>query len=151
MTYPTHNQAQLVERAARILGLGQAGQSLEDDDLDAISPFVEPLLSRLNEERITWHVDAEGNITELDDPEAIPAKVFMDVAILLAYDAMGDFGLAVLPAPHTRAESERRLRTVWAVKEATQEEYEVQVVDLDTDEITMETHRRNETLQGEYF
>lgn len=149
--YPTHTRAQLVERAARILGLGEAGQSLEDDDLNAIDPFVIPLVARLNEERITWHVDAEGNITQLDDPEAIPAKAFMDVAVLLAYDAMGDFGLAALPPPHDKAMSEMRLRRVWAVKEATQEEYEEYVTDLDTDTDTLTVRRRNETLKPEFF
>lgn len=150
-TYPTYTRAQIVDRAARILGLGAAGQTIPDDDLDAIDPFVIPLIARLNEQRITWHVDAEGNITELDDPDAIPAKAFIDVAVLLAYDAMGDFGLASLPPPHDATKSEMRLRQVWAVKEASQEEYETEVYDVDTDTWNTETHRRNETLQGEYF
>lgn len=151
MTYPTFNTDQLVDRAARILGLSEAGQSIEDEDLEAIEPFVIPLVARLNAERITYHVDAEGNITELDDPNAIPAKAFMDVATLLAYDAMGEFGMSSLPPPHDATKSEMRLRTVWAVKEATQEEEDVEVYDVETDTTSTETHRRNITLQPEWF
>jgi hypothetical protein len=151
VTIPTRTRAQLVSRAYAILGLAEVGQSEDEDSLAVIDDFVEPLFARLNAEKITWHVDAEGNVTQLDDPDAIPAKAFIDLAVLLAFDAMADFGLAVLPPPLDGATSEMRLRTVWAVKEATQEEYETTVVDLDTDAETTVTHRRNETLRGEYW
>jgi len=147
MTIPARSRAQLVSRAYAILGLAEVGQSEDAVSLAVIDNLVEPLIARLNEERITWHVDAEGNVTQLDDPDAIPAKTFMDVAVLLAYDAMGDFSLAALPPPHTRTESEMRLRTVWAVKEATQEAYE----HYDEETGAVSTRYRNETLAGEYM
>ena len=52
-----------------------------------VDAYVIPLLARLNAEHITHHVDAEGNVTELDDPDAIPAKAVEAVAILLAENA----------------------------------------------------------------
>lgn len=150
MTYPTFPRDQLVDRAIRVLGITPVGQTPDADDRQVVNDHVIPLLARLNAEKITWHVDAVGNITQLDDPDAIPAKAFHDVAILLAAAAMQDFAIAALPQ-NDPAMSEIRLRTVWAVKEATQEEYETEVTDLDTDTTTTVTHRRNETLIGEYF
>ena len=149
MTYQTFPREQLVDRAIRVLGITPIGQTPDEDDRRAVDALVEPLLARLNAEKITHHVDAEGNITELGDPEAIPAKAFMDVAVLLAAAAMQDYGLAALPQ-NDPTESEVRLRTVWSVG-PTQEEYLTEVIDLDTDEVTEVTHRRNETLMGEYF
>ena len=148
-TYPTFPRDQLVVRAIRVLGVTPIGQEPHDDDKRTVDALVEPMLARLNAERITYHVDGEGNVTELDDPDAIPAKAFMDVAILLADAAKQDFGLAALPQ-NDPAMSEKRLRIVWSV-DATQEEYEEWVTDLDTDVSTLVTKRRNETLTGEYF
>lgn len=150
MTYPTFSREQLVTRALRVLNVVPAGQSPDDEDYDVVDALVEPLFARLNAEKITYHVDAEGNVTQLDDPEAVPAKAYMDVAVLLADASMGDFGLAALPPPNDRTVSEVRLRTVWSVG-ATQEEYEEWVTDPDTDESTLVTKRRNETLVGEFM
>lgn len=150
MTYPTFSRDQLVAMAYSRLGLSEVGQPADQEDLEAIDLHVIPLLARLNAEKITYHVDADGTtITQLDDPEAIPAKAFLDVAILLADAAKMDFGMGALPQDDPRM-SEVRLRTVWAVG-PTQEEYETEVTDLDTDEVTTVTHRRTETLIGEYF
>lgn len=149
MTYPTFSREQLVTRALRVLGVVPAGQTPEAEDRAVVDDLVVPLLARLNAEKITYHVDQEGNVTQLDDPEAIPAKAFMDVAILLADVAKQDFGIAALPQADPSM-SEMRLRTVWAVGPS-QEEYEEWVVDLDTDEATLTTLRRNQTLVGEYF
>lgn len=147
--FPTKDRKALVNRALRVLNVVPAGQTAETEDFDVVDELVEPLLARLNAEKITYHVDAEGNVTQLDDPDAIPAKAFMDVAILLAAAAATDFGLAALPQDDP-AKSEVRLRTVWSVG-PTQEEYEEWVVDLDTEVETLVTKRRNETLKGEYF
>ena len=49
-----------------------------------------------------------------------------------------------------RTEVQERLRSVWSVG-PTQEEYEDWVTDLDTDESTLVTMRRNQTLVGEFF
>jgi len=149
MTYPTFSRAQLVTRALRVLGVVPAGQTPDAEDATVVDDLVIPLLARLNAEKITYHVDQEGNVTQLDDPDAIPAKAFTDVAILLADVAKQDFGIAALPQADP-AMSEKRLRTVWAVGPS-QEEYEEWVVDLDTDEATLTTLRRNQTLVGEYF
>lgn len=150
MTYPTFSRVQTVDRALRVLGVVPSGQTPDAEDRAVVDALVIPLLARLNAEKITCHVDGEGNVTQLDDPDAIPAKAFMDVSILLAAAAMGDFGLSALPPPNDPMMSERRLRIVWAVGPA-QEEYEEWVTDLDTDVSTLVTKRRNETLQGEYF
>lgn len=148
--FPTYSRDQVVRMAYSRLGLSETGQPADDEDLEAIDIHLEPLMARLNAEKITYHVAADGTtITELDDPDAIPAKAFLDVAILLADAAKMDFGLAALPQDDP-AKSVVRLRTVWSVG-ATQEEYETTVTDLDTDTDTTVTHRRNETLIGEYF
>jgi len=150
VTLSTFSRTQVVELAYARLGLSEVGQPADDEDLAAIDLHLEPLMARLNAEKITYHVAADGTtITELDDPEAIPAKAFLDVAILLADAAKMDFGMAALPQDDP-AMSVMRLRTVWSVG-ATQENYETSVTDLDTDVETTVTHRRNETLQGEYF
>lgn len=149
MSLPSfYSRKQLVELAYAKMGLSEVGNSAQQEDLDAINAYVEPLLARLNAEKITYHVDAEGDITQLDDPNNIPAKAVMDVAILLAEAAMADFGIAAIRDDPRM--SEVRLRTVWSVG-PTQEEYEEWVTDLDTDEDALVTRRRNQTLVGEYF
>lgn len=149
MSYPTFSRSQLVTRALSVLGVVPTGQTPDAEDRAIVDALVVPLIARLNAEKITYHVDAEGNVTQLDDPEAIPAKAFMDVAILLADAAKQDFGIAALPQADPMM-SERRLRIVWAVG-PTQEEYEDYVTDLDTDTSTLTTLRRNQTLVGEYY
>lgn len=145
----TKSREQLVLRALRVLGAVPAGQSAEDDDIAKVDDLWEPLMARLNAEKITYHVDAEGNITQLDDPSAVEAAQFLDLAILLADAAKGDFGLAALPTDDP-VKSEIRLRTIYSVG-ATQEEFEELVTDLDTDTDTVVTHRRNITITNEYM
>lgn len=149
MAYPTFSRTQTVDRALRVLGVVPAGQTPDAEDRAVVDALVVPLIARLNAEKITYHVDLEGNVTQLDDPDAIPAKAFMDVAILLAAAAMQDFGIAALPQADP-AMSEMRLRTVFSVG-ATLESYEEYVTDPDTDEETLVTRKRNETLIAEYF
>ena len=149
MTYPTFSRAQLVTRALRVLGVVPAGQTPDAEDASVVDDLVIPLLARLNAEKITYHVDQEGNVTQLDDPDAIPAKAFMDVAILLADVAKQDFGIAALPQADP-AMSEKRLRSVWSVGPSV-EVYEEWVTDPDTEESSLVTRRRTETLQGEYM
>lgn len=149
MTYPTFSREQLVTRALRVLGVVPSGQTPDAEDRAVVDALVIPLLARLNAEKITYHVDQEGNVTQLDDPDAIPAKAFMDVSILLADACKHEFGIAALPQADPMM-SEKRLRTVWSVG-PTQEEYEEWVTDLDTDVSTLVTKRRNETLIGEYM
>ena len=149
MTYPTFSREQLVTRALRVLGVVPAGQTPEAEDRAVVDDLVVPLLARLNAEKITYHVDQEGNVTQLDDPEAIPAKAFMDVAILLADVAKQDFGIAALPQADPSM-SEMRLRTVWSVGPSV-EAYEEWVTDPDTEESSLVTRRRTETLVGEYW
>src|SRR3990167_6641937 len=105
------SRPELVLRALSVLGIVPAGQTPEDDDYDIVDALVEPLLERLNAEKITSITDAEGNITQLDDPEAIPGAQFLDVAVLLADAAKQDFGLAALPQADP-VQSEIRLRTI---------------------------------------
>jgi len=150
MAYPTFSRTQTVDRALRVLGVVPAGQTPDAEDRAVVDALVIPLIARLNAEKITYHVDLEGNVTQLDDPDAIPAKAFLDVAVLLAAAAMGDFGLSALPPPNDPVMSEMRLRTVFSVG-ATLETYEEYVTDPDTDEETLVTRKRNETLIGEYF
>lgn len=149
MTYPPFSREQTVDRALRVLGVVPSGQTPDAEDRAVVDDLVLPLLARLNAEKITYHVDQEGNVTQLDDPDAIPAKAFMDVAILLADACKQEFGIAALPQADPMM-SEKRLRTVWSVG-PTQETYEEWVTDLDTDVSTLVTKRRNETLQGNYF
>lgn len=133
-TYPTRSRADLVTQALRILNVVPAGQSPDDEDYDMVDGFVEPLLAR---------IDAES-ITTVDDPDAIPAAQFMDLAVLLAYDALSDFGLSALPPPHDRTASEVRLRTIVRT-DVTLEE--VTDYDADGNEITYE---QPQTLATDY-
>lgn len=149
MTSPSYSRAQLVDRALRVLNVTPVGQSHEQDDIDVVDALVEPLIARLNAEGITSRTDDEGNIIQLDDPDAIPATHFIDVAILLADAAKGEFGIPDLPG-YSPTQSEMRLRTVISVG-PTQEEYETTETDLDTDTTTVVTRRRNATLVGEYM
>lgn len=149
MAFPPKSKADLIKRALFVLGAISTGQPPNDDDVAKVEPLIEPLFARLNAEKITYHRDAEGNVTQLTDSTNIPAAQFLDLAVLLADAAKQDFGLSALPQDDPM-KSEVRLRTIYSVG-ATQEEYEVEVTDLDTDTTTTETHRRNITLVGEYF
>jgi hypothetical protein len=149
MSYPTHPRDDLVDRAIRILGSTPIGQTPPAEERATVDAHVIPLLARLNAEHITYHVDAEGNVTQLEDPDAIPAHSIEQVAILLAEASMADFSIAAL-AGYDPAEAERQLMRVWSVGPS-QEEYEDVVTDLDTDTDTIVTHRRNQTLIGEFF
>ena len=133
-TYPPRPRAELVTRALRVLNVVPAGQNPSDEDFDVVDEFVEPLLARL---------DGEG-ITTIDNPDAIPAAQFLDVAVLLADAAKGDFGLAALPQDDP-TKSEMRLRTVNSVgvTEVTVTDY-----DDDGDEIT---YQAPEPLRTDYF
>lgn len=134
-TYPTRSRRQLVTRALRVLGVVPAGQTPDDEDYTVVDEFVEPLLARLDGEAITT----------IPDANAIPAGQFLDVAILLADAAKGDFFLATLPQDDPM-KSEVRLRTVVSVGPTMEE---VETTDPDTGET--ETYERAETLVGEYF
>ena len=87
MTYPTRSRAQLVDRALNVLGVVPAGQTPDTEDRALVDTFVEPVLARL---------DGKG-VTSIPDADAIPAAQFLDVAVILADAAKGDFGLAALP------------------------------------------------------
>jgi hypothetical protein len=146
VTYPTFSRDQLVTRALRVLNVVPNGQSPDDDDYDTVDAFVEPLFARLNAEGITSNTDFEGNVTELDDPESVPAKMFLDVAVLLAEAALSDFGLSALPPPNDRTASEMRLRTVMSTGPTMEEAFRV-----DPYPGVETTGERFATLQGEYF
>ena len=135
-TYPTRPRKELVIRAMRVMGTIGNDQDADNDDYRVVDALVEPLLAR---------IDAE-DITTIDDPDAIPAAQFMDVAVLLAEAAMGDFGLSSLPPPHDPRASEVRLRTVVSVA-VTMED--IEVADPDTGVVT--TEERPQTLIGEYY
>lgn len=149
MPYETRTRDQLVDAAIVILGTTPIGQTPPDEERQTVDRYVIPLLARLNAEGITHHVDAEGNITQLGDPEAIPADSFNDVAILLAEDARQAFSIPALIG-YDPFESELRLQRVWS-RGPTQEEVEEWVTNLDTNTDTLQTQRRNATLIGEYF
>ncbi len=135
-TYPTRPREELVLRALRVLGTVGNDQDADDDDKRVVNDLVEPLLARL---------DAE-DITTIDDPDAIPAAQFMDLAVLLAEVSMADFSLSSLPPPNDPRMSEVRLRTIVSV-DVTMEEVEVP----DPDTGVLSTEERPKTLIGEYF
>ncbi len=135
MSAPARSRAQLVERALRVLGVVPAGQSADPEDARVVDDFVEPLLARL---------DAEG-ITTIDDPDAIPAAQWLDVAVLLANDAKTDFGLAALPG-FDPMQSEIRLRTVTSTGPTMET---VETTDPDTGEDV--TYEQPQTLAPEWI
>jgi hypothetical protein len=149
MAYQTFNREQLVDAAIRVLGTTPIGQTPPDEERRLVDAHVIPLLARLNGEDITRHVDLEGNVTQLGDPDAIPASSFDYVAILLAEAARQDFSIPGLIG-YRPIDAENGLQKVWAVG-PTQENVEVMVTDLDTDTETWVTERRNQTLVGEFF
>ena len=134
-TYPTRTREELVIRALRVMGTIANDDEADNDDFRVVNALVEPLLAR---------IDAE-DITTIDDPDAIPAAQFMDLAILLADLAKGDFGLSALPNDDP-TKSEIRLRTVVSVNVTLED---IEVADPDTGVVT--TEERPQTLIGEYF
>lgn len=135
MSAPARSRTQLVERALRVLGVVPAGQSADPEDALVVDDFVEPLLARL---------DAEG-ITTIDDPDAIPAAQWLDVAVLLANDAKTDFGLLALPG-FDPTQSEIRLRTVTSTGPTMET---VETTDPDTGEDV--EYEQPQTLAPEWF
>lgn len=134
-TYPTRSRVQLVDKALRILDVVPNGQTPDADDRAVVDDYVDLLLARL---------DGEG-ITTIDNPDAIPAAQFIDVAILLANDAKSEFGLAALPLDDPM-KSEVRLRTVTSVPVTTET-----VTDVDDETGENVTYTQAETLHGSYF
>jgi hypothetical protein len=146
MAYPTRNREQVVDRALFVLGVTPVGQTPEDDDRQVVDDLVEPLFARLNAEGVTSLTDEFGVTTELDDPDAIPAAWYLDVAVLLAAEAMAPLGVDALPPGYDPEMSRMRLRTVLSIG-PTMEDYTV--IDEETNEEL--TKYRPETLIGEYF
>ena len=135
MAAPARSREQLVERALRVMGVVPAGQSADQEDARVVDDFVEPLLARL---------EAEG-ITTIDNPDAIPAAQFLDVAVLLADDAKTDFGMTALPG-FDPMKSEMRIRTVVSTGPTMET---VETTDPDTGEDV--TYDQPQTLAPEYF
>lgn len=132
--YPTRSRLQLVDRALNVLGVVATGQTPDADDRAVVDMFVEPVLARL---------DAKG-VTTIDDANAIPAAQFLDVAIILADAAKGDFGLAALPQGDPMV-AEQNLTVIVSTGPTmeTIEDY-----DADGNEITYE---QPETSRPEYW
>lgn len=146
MAYPTRNREQVVDRALFVLGVTPVGQTPEDDDRQVVDDLVEPLFATLNAEGVTSRTDELGVTTELDDPDNIPAAWFLDVAVLLAAEAMAPLGVDALPSGYDVERSKMRLRTVISTGPTMEEFTEI---DPETNEEI--TKYRPETLVGEYM
>jgi hypothetical protein len=75
-------RTQLIERAAKDLGIIEPGETLSSEDSDTFDGLVDPLIAQLS---------ADGIVTIQDD-EAIENEYFLPLARLLANVAGPDFG-----------------------------------------------------------
>ena len=109
----TKTRSQLIERAAKDLGIIEPGETLSAEDQDTFDGLVDPLIAQLS---------ADG-IVGIQDDEAIEFEYFLPLARLLANIAGPDFGSPINEA--AKMEDEKTLRRMSAAKPS----YEVLKVD----------------------
>lgn len=76
---------QLIERAAKNLGIIEPGEALSTEDYDTFDGLVDPLIAQLAADQIVY----------IDNDEEIANEYFMPLARLLANMAGPDFGSAI--------------------------------------------------------
>lgn len=91
-------RTQLIERAAKDLGIIEPGETLSTEDRDTFDGLVDPLIAQLAAERIVY----------IQDDEQIENEYFLPLARLLANMAGPDFGSPINEA--AKAQDERVLR-----------------------------------------
>lgn len=127
---------ELVLRALSVLQVVQTGQTPADEDITLVDSLWEPLVDKL----------AGMEITTITNPEVVPGAQFLDLAVLLADEAKGDFGLAALPDQYDPIMAVANIRAIVMVDA---DLYDVTVTDPDTGVESTEEH--NEPLVTEYF
>lgn len=97
-------RSQLIERAAKDLGIIEPGETLSAEDQNTFDGLVDPLIAQLAAEGIVY----------IQDDEAIENEYFLPLARLLANIAGPDFGSPINEA--AKAQDERMLRKLTAAK-----------------------------------
>lgn len=75
-------RSQLIERAAKNLGIIEPGETLSAEDQETFDGLVDPLIAQLSADQITY----------IQDSEEIELELFLPLARLLANIAGPDFG-----------------------------------------------------------
>lgn len=100
----TKTRSQLIERAAKDLGIIEPGETLSAEDQETFDGLVDPLIAQLSGEGIVY----------IQDDEAIEVEYFLPLARLLANMAGPDFGSPI--NEDAKAMDERTLRRISAAK-----------------------------------
>lgn len=97
-------RTQLIERAAKDLGIIEPGETLSTEDRETFDGLVDPLIAQLSAEEIVT----------IQDDEQIENEYFLPLARLLANIAGPDFGSPINEA--AKAQDERLLRKLSAAE-----------------------------------
>ena len=98
----TKTRTQLIERAAKDLGIIEPGETLSTEDSDTFDGLVDPLLAQLSADDIIY----------IQNDDAIEAEYFLPLARLLANIAGPDFGSPI--NPQAKADDEALLKRMAA-------------------------------------
>lgn len=100
----TKTRSQLIERAAKDLGIIEPGETLSAEDQETFDGLVDPLIAQLNADSIVY----------IQDDEAIEVEYFLPLARLLANIAGPDFGSPINEA--AKMQDEQTLRRMSSAK-----------------------------------
>lgn len=100
----TKTRSQLIERAAKDLGIIEPGETLSAEDQETFDGLLDPLIAQLSADSIVY----------IQDDEAIEVEYFLPLARLLANIAGPDFGSPINEA--AKLEDEKTLRRLSASK-----------------------------------
>ena len=101
-------RSQLIERAAKDLGIIEPGETLSTEDRDTFDGLVDPLIAQLSAE----------SIVTIQDDEQIENEYFLPLARMLANIAGPDFGSPINEA--AKMQDERILRKLSGAKASTE-------------------------------
>jgi len=100
----TKTRSQLIERAAKDLGIIEPGETLAAEDQDTFDGLLDPLLAQLSADGIVY----------IQDDEAIENQYFLPLARLLANIAGPDFGSPI--NEDAKMQDEKTLRRLTTAK-----------------------------------
>lgn len=107
-------RSQLIERAAKDLGIIEPGETLSTEDRETFDGLVDPLIAQLSAE----------SIVTIQDDEAIENEYFLPLARLLANIAGPDFGSPINEVAKMQDEKIlRKLSTAAASSETLKAKY----------------------------
>lgn len=100
----TKTRSQLIERAAKDLGIIEPGETLSAEDQETFDGLVDPLIAQLSADEIVY----------IQDDEAIEVQYFLPLARLLANVAGPDFGSPINEA--AKLQDEATLRRITSTR-----------------------------------